>query len=121
MENEILENAKMLLGISDSDSDELLLFLIDDTIGAVMKYCRIDVLPYQLYGLTAQMVAETYRSRGYGGTDLYGGVKSVTEGERCVEFDTELSCFGSYVPRLEPFINKSARLPSDMEVCDEQG
>lgn len=121
MELEILENTKMLLGIEDTEKDNLLMFLIKDTIDAVMKYCRIEVLPRQLYGLIAQITAELYRSRSYGDGEFTRAVKSVTEGERRVEFESSSAFFDSYVSRLEPFINKSARLPSDLEVRDERG
>lgn len=118
MESEILENTRMLLEIEDDEKDELIEFYIKDTIDAVLKYCRIDVIPRQLYGLIAQMVAEMCVLHENGGL-----VKSVTEGERRVEFESNErsnSVFESYVLRLEPFVNKSARLPSDTEVHDEE-
>lgn len=126
MELEILNNAKMLLAPEDGASEEekmktdaLLTFLISDTIGAVMKYCRIEVLPRQLYGLIAQIAAELYRSRGYGDGADAPAVKSVTEGERRVEFEDSSAVFASFVSRLKPFINKSARLPSETEASGD--
>lgn len=122
MEQEILKNTKMLLGLDESDAqtDDLLLFLIRDTADAIMKYCRIDIISRQLYGIIAQIVSDLYSSQSKGERDL----KSVTEGERRVEFESRKSSgavFEAYALRLEPFVNKSARLPSDMEVCDEKG
>ena len=114
MELEILENSKMLLGIDCDDFNEILLFLIRDTIEAVIAYCKIAIVPNQLYGLIAQIVAEIYRTRGYGRSDVSRGIKSITEGDRKVEFESDVSCFERYVSRLEPFVNKSARLPSDL-------
>lgn len=111
MELEILENTKMLLGLDDTEKDSVIAFLICDTIDAVMAYCRIEVLPRQLYGLIAQMCAEYYRSRGFGENERT--VKSVTEGERRVEFESASGLFADYSKRLEPFVNKSARLPSE--------
>ncbi len=129
MELEILENAKMLLGIStpegadenESDkTDAVLTFLITDTIDAVMKYCRIEVLPRQLYGLIAQIVCELYRSRGYGDSESGAAVKSVTEGDRRVEFEGTSEVFSEFASRLEPYIDKSARLPSQLEASDDE-
>lgn len=114
MELEILENTKMLLGIEDDAANALLLFLIKDTADAVMSYCRIAIVPNQLYGLIAQIAAEIYRSRGYESPGTSRTVKSVTEGERRVEFESTVSYFDNYISRLEPFVNKSARLPSEM-------
>lgn len=125
MELEILENAKMLLGVSAAEdtgesetTDATLAFLITDTIDAVMKYCRIEVLPRQLYGLIAQIVCELYRSRGYG--ESGAAVKSVTEGDRSVEFEGVSEVFSEFASRLEPFINKSARLPSQLEASGDE-
>ena len=118
MESEILENIRMLVGTTDGEMDELIEFYAKDTIDAVLKYCRIDVVPRQLYGLIAQIAADMCAAHENG-----GNVKSVTEGERRVEFESgeELnSVFESYALRLEPFVNKSARLPSDTEVRDEE-
>lgn len=121
MELEILENTKILLGIdSETDTgehDALLKFLIDDIIGEIMKYCRIEVLPRQLYGIAAQMAAELFRSN-IDGSDR--AVKSITEGDRRVEFEGLSERFAGYAQRLKPFVNKSARLPSEMEARDEQ-
>lgn len=119
MECEILNDTKMLLEITDGEKDALIGFYIKDIIDAVLKHCRIDVIPRQLYGLIAQMAAELCRTRENGGE-----VKAVTEGERRVEFESRGALgtiFEGYATRLEPFVNKSARLPSDMEVRDEEG
>lgn len=118
MENEILENTRMLLEAADGEKDAIIEFYIKDTIDAVLKYCRIDVIPRQLYGLIAQIAADMCVLHENGGT-----VKSVTEGERRVEFESgerSNSVFEGYARRFEPFVNKSARLPSDTEVHDEE-
>ena len=118
MEQEILENVKLLLELSNGEEDDLIKFFISDTAAAVMRYCRIDVIPRQLYGIIAQMAAEAYRSFRKG-----GAVKSLTEGERRVEFSDggAGSVFDSYAARLEPFVNRSARLPSETEVSRNDG
>lgn len=129
MELEILEEVKMLLGVAAQEgaeeteadkTEELLTFLITDTVGAVMKYCRIEVLPRQLYGLIAQIVCELYRSRGYGDSANGAAVKSVTEGDRRVEFEGTSQIFTDFASRLEPFIDKSARLPSQLEASNDK-
>lgn len=121
MELEILENTKILLGIDSKtdtgEHDALLKFLINDIIGMIMKYCRIDVMPRQLYGIAAQLAAELFRSEN-NGSDC--AVKSIAEGDRRVEFESFSERFAAYAQRLEPFVNKSARLPSEMEAHDEQ-
>lgn len=108
MELEILADTKMLLGISDESEDKLLLFLINDTAAAVTAYCRIAVVPNQLYGLIAQIAAELYRARGE-----TRAVKALTEGDRRVEFD-DLPRFENYISRLEPFVNRMGKVPSEL-------
>ncbi len=122
METEILENAKMLLGISDGNSDALLSFLIKDTEEAVMAHCRITIVPYQLHGLIANIVSDIYRDRGYGNPSDNRSVRSVTEGERRVEFESGgiMPAFDCYLSRLQPFMNRAARLPSELEARHEE-
>lgn len=111
MELEILDNTKMLLEISDEKCDGLLAFLIKDIIEAVKSYCRLPILPNQLSGLIARMAADAYGK--YEDGNAANGIKSITEGQRRVEF-TEKG-FDEYTQRLKPYINKAARLPSEMK------
>lgn len=79
---QILRDTKMLLK-DEAPSDDELLFLIDDCINAVMAYCRLEILPYQLLGLIAQMAAKRYRAEF---NKESGTVISITEGDRKVDF-----------------------------------
>jgi hypothetical protein len=107
---QITSSAKVILGIKDDAQDELIGILADDIINAVLSYCRIDVLPRQLIGLIAIIVSEKLRSIDN------GGIKSVTEGERRVEYSDENYDFLSeYASRLKPFVSRSVKFPSDLE------
>ena len=109
MIDEILDNAKMLLGITDDTADEKLTFYINDIIDAVTSYCRIEFLPQQLYGLVSQIAARLYENGG-------SQIKSLTEGERRVEFnDSSMSVIADYYDRLNPFVNRAGRLPSEVD------
>lgn len=110
---EILDAAKLLLGITDEENDELLTLLIDDTISAVLSYCRIEVLPRQLVSLIPLIAAGRYRLNGR------SDVKSVTEGERRVEYTGNGSFLDEYAARLKPFVSRSVKLPSDIIVKEE--
>ena len=111
---EILDAAKLLLGIEDDENDELLMLLIEDTTSAVISYCRIEVLPRQLESLIPTLVARQYR------LNAQEGVKSVTEGERRVEYTESNNDFlGEYAWRLKPFVSRSVKLPSDMSIKEE--
>ena len=105
---EILDNAKMLLGIADGSADEKLTFYINDITEAIKAHCRIEFLPVQLYGLAAQMAARLYENE-------LSNVRSITEGERRVEFELGApSIIDDYGERLRPFINRAGRLPSEV-------
>ncbi len=108
---EILDAAKTLLEIKDEKNDELLMLLIDDTVNAVLSYCRLDVLPRTLVSLIPTLTAERYR------LNMREGVKSVTEGERRVEYAEGKNNFLSeYAERLKPFVSRNVKLPSDIAV-----
>lgn len=117
--HDILPTVKALLGITDSEHDTVLEMYIEDTITAVLAYCRIDVLPYQLQGLIAQMAAGTYRISGYGSSELPQDVTSISEGDRSLSFKARGSTSMSgvmedYRSRLEPWVNRRGRVPSDV-------
>lgn len=110
---EFLDAAKLLLGINNDESDGLLAFLIDDTIEAVLAYCHIDVLPRQLEGFIPQIAASRFAENNQ------GGVKSITEGERRVEYrDTKTDFLSEYTDRLKPFMSRQAWVPSDKDKGD---
>ena len=116
---DIMPTVKALLGITDSEHDTVLEMYIEDTITAVLAYCRIDVLPYQLQGLIAQMAAGTYRISGYGSSELPQDVTSISEGDRSLSFKARGSTSMSgivedYRSRLEPWVNRRGRVPSDI-------
>lgn len=114
---EALSRLKMLLGIEDSNSDELLSFVIDDMVDMVLGYCRIAVLPRQLESLVPVIAADMWREKGYGSAAAPEIVKSISEGERSVSYaDTapDDSFFENYYDRLKPFVNRRGRLPSEV-------
>ena len=117
--HDILPTVKALLGITDSEHDTVLEMYIEDTITAVLSYCRIDVLPYQLQGIIAQMTAGTYRISGYGSSEAPQDVTSISEGDRSLSFKarggTSMSgIMEDYRSRLEPWVNRRGRVPSDV-------
>ena len=116
--NEARERLKLLLGIKDSDSDELLSFLIEDTVNMILGYCRIDILPRQLESLVPTIAADMYRRKGYGQTEAPQTIKSVTEDKRSVSFENNLTdtdeFLKEYETRLKPFVCRKGRVPSDV-------
>ncbi len=107
---EILAAVKTLAGIEGTEIDGLLSLLIDDTVNAVLSYCRIEVLPRQLVSLIPVIVTEKYR------LNKNDGVKALTEGERRVEYcDGDYDFLAAYAARLKPFVSRSVKVPSDLD------
>lgn len=83
----LLEQVKLLLGITDTEKDALLSLLCDAVTAQVKTYCRItDVTGTGLQSVIADMVVNRYRSRGYGKADSPRTVTAVTEGDTKLEF-----------------------------------
>ena len=108
--NEILDAVKLLLGIKDNDKDDVLMLLIEDTVNSVLAYCRIDVLPRQI----VSFIPTRYTA------NQNGGVKSVTEGERKVEYsDDNYDYLKEYAIRLKPFVSRKVKVPSEVVADDK--
>ena len=106
---EMLTEMKRLAGVNDTSLDEVFSFIIEDTVNNVLAYCRLEVLPYQLCGLIPQMALSTYRT-----LVKSGGIAAITEGDRRIEYHIG-DVLSDYRERLSAFINRRARLPSEVE------
>ena len=115
-----MEVLKMLLGITDDSQDTLLEYLLADAESLVLGYCKIESAPPQLESVIPAIAADMYREKGYGAQDAPEYVKSVSEGERSVtmerinpaDYDSFLF---SYKPRLDKFVSRKGRVPSDYD------
>lgn len=112
---EILRDTKMLLKNIDA-KDEEILFAIDECINAVMAYCNLEILPYQLLGLIARMAAKLYRFEFMKDDGAGASVASLTEGDRKIDFSVgpARDLVEDYSERLRPFVNRRGRLPSEL-------
>lgn len=118
IKEEALSTLKILLGIEDDSKDTLLFFLIDDVVNMILGYCRIEVLPRQLESLVPMIASDMYRAKGYGREAAPEVVKSVSEGENSVSFDTvspKDDYLTNYYKRLNPFRNRRGFTPSDFD------
>ncbi len=117
MTEQLLDDVKALLGITDDAYDAAAEIIIEQTAAEICAYCRIDEVPSEMYGLAALMCAEELRRGGYAGFSDGAGVKSVAEGDTEITYserDTEASVFELYRKRLDPFRNKMGRLPNEI-------
>lgn len=85
----LLEQAKVLLGISGADKDALLNLLCNSVTAQVKTYCRIsDVSDAGLQGLMADMVVTRYRARGYGQETAPKILSGLSEGDVSFTYKT---------------------------------
>ncbi|HIT84447.1 MAG TPA: hypothetical protein IAA60_00935 [Candidatus Ornithomonoglobus intestinigallinarum] len=117
--NQVIRDTKMLLQKKEGEDDERIAFFAEDSVNAVLAYCRLEFLPYQLIGLTAQLAADRYRAENTNGG---GSVASITEGDRKIDFSVpQDGTMRRYEERLKPFMNIKARVPSDKSKAEVRG
>lgn len=114
----MLKKLKLLLNIDTEDysKDELLSFVIDDCVNLITSYCHTDEVPTKLESLVPIMAADMWRRKGYGNEAAPKEVKSISQGDRSVSYqstvlDTE-TFLKEYEARLKPF--RRGRVPSDV-------
>ena len=87
-EFDYLSNVKLLLGISDGKTDEILQLYIAITTNEILNYCNISELPSALNYTLCQMVADSYRDnlKNNATNSIVGNVSSISEDGRSVSF-----------------------------------
>lgn len=87
-EFDYLSNVKLLLGISNGDTDEILQLYISITTNEILNYCNISELPSALNYTLCQMVADAYRDnlKNNATQSVVGNVSSISEDGRSVSF-----------------------------------
>lgn len=113
----VLQELKILLGITGDDKDPLLNIVINECIDRVVNYCRVSAFPEGLISLLPLMAHRAYIMGGYGRAEPVGAVTSVKQGERTVQYEGTSKTSGDwmldFVSRLEPFRLRKGRLPSE--------
>ncbi|MDO5096506.1 MAG: head-tail connector protein [Peptostreptococcaceae bacterium] len=81
----MLNKAKLLLGIKDNDSDELLSLYLEMAKQKAMNYCNRDDIPPEMELVIVEMVATKYKesqSAGGGG----GAIESIKRGDTEIKY-----------------------------------
>lgn len=81
-----LAKLKVLLGITSSDEDNALQFILDDVTETVLNYCNIPELPSGLELTCYRMAMDIYRAEGVGSKVAPNAVTSIKEGDASVNF-----------------------------------
>nr|DAT72895.1 MAG TPA: Head Tail Connector Protein [Caudoviricetes sp.] len=79
------EKLKKLLGITGTEHDEILEFIIGTTEETILNYCNIDVLPEGLTNTAYRMAMDLYRY-DYPGDTAPVAVTSISEGDTSTSF-----------------------------------
>lgn len=82
----LLDNTKMLLGITDDSKDNQLTYIGNLVTGMAMRYCKLKVMPDDFSTVLAPMVVERYRANGYGQESAPQTVSGITVGNETVSF-----------------------------------
>lgn len=94
--NDRLEKVKTLLGITGTDQDEVLLFVIQTVEDLVLSYINHDALPAQLENTLIVMCVSYYKAAGLGTTQAATGpVASVKRGDVQTSFSNASDASGS--------------------------
>lgn len=114
-----IDTAKVLLGITGSDKDELLQLLIAETEEYIKDYCHVKEIPQKLVSAVPFMAAELYRAKGYGAEGVPTDIKSVTEGGRSYTYEIKRpsDAFSAFRGRLNK--HRKGRMPSDINGITE--
>lgn len=82
----MLKKLKLLLGIAESDRDELLQYMLDTITDEILNYCNLDSLPVKLENIAVRMAADMWRNEGYGMEAKQQAVTSVSRGNVSTSF-----------------------------------
>ncbi|MDU6113818.1 MAG: hypothetical protein E6649_05345 [Paeniclostridium sordellii] len=87
----MLENIKMLLGLSDDKYDQLILYQINKITNKVLSYCNIKDLNPTLEGFIEEKVYNIMRDKVNGNNEVIdnssNNVKAITRGDTRIEYN----------------------------------
>ena len=84
----MLAKLKMVLGITGTDKDEQLNFIIELVTEEILNYCHLAQLPAQLNNVAIMMCADVYRQSLVGQEKLKSEIKSTSRGDTSYSFKT---------------------------------
>ena len=124
MEDKMLESLKDWLGITDTEQDAALTETLSACQSIALAYCRRKEACEGLCRVIVMMAVKMWRTSAHGTAEAVMPVKSVSEGDRNVSFDTGTAVFDAseFYALLEPFRRRCGRTPSaitEAGCCDD--
>lgn len=83
----MLENIKLMLGITDNKHDDMIMLYLAKVETVVVEYCNVDALSGALTSFIEDKVVSIMKSKVGGGTENTGEIKSVTRGDTKIEYN----------------------------------
>ena len=88
---ELVNTLKELIGEQSTESSFLFEFIVDKVEETVCNYCNIDTVPEGLKTTLLSMCIDIYRTENYGSKEQNSTIKSTSEGDVSVVFETGYS------------------------------
>lgn len=81
----MIEDVKLVLGITDNSLDSLLTLMCEDAKAAITDYCNRKDFPMQLAYLAREIVVDSYK------VNTEGSVSSVTRGDTQISYSNVIN------------------------------
>lgn len=93
-----VEKLKKLLGITGTEQDPILEFIIDDVTETIKNYCHVSSIPSGLLNTAYRMAMDLYRNENIGDLSIsIGQVSSITEGDTSTSFKSSTAEFKDHI------------------------
>jgi len=100
----MLDNIKLVLGLSDTSKDNLINYYISVTTNKILAYINATELPATLESIVEEIVINKMKS-AESGVDTSGTVKREKVGDYEIEYNTSSSSGESVSNELSPYTN----------------
>jgi len=104
-----IEQLKLLLGITDSNKDIILEFVISRVEDSIKNYCNLEYVPAELNNIVLSMAMEIYRIENFGSEETGKTVKTIAVGDTTTTFETNINkevvqgLLKDYKLQIDPF------------------
>jgi len=91
----MLENIKLLLGITDASKDSLITLLISKSTQQVLSYCNLLELPLTMESIVEELVIIRYNKLGSEGlqAESYSGISQTFLSDIPLDIKTQLNAY----------------------------
>jgi len=108
----LIHKMKLLLGITDTESDELLQYVLDTVVDMVKGYCNISDIPAPLEKVIVRMAVDMWRIEGYGVPGGTGNmeIKQIKRGDVTTSFEAVGANSDNFIKSYTQQLNEYRKL-----------